>query len=263
MCDDLIAKHFLHSSRSHVLHPSPKGITHFTLHPTRRTWLFVHDYVPSSTVSELRPAWHTINTYDPFLASWARSEGHEVSQLREMKLSVAAPYTTDTTSGYPTPSASPTTSSFPSLASLYSSTLPPKGYKAASPLTTKSWFLAKNPHLANTVHAAGEQIVSVLDTSKSIPQRAGWITVLPDEKTRRLYISNLEVMEAHRRRGLARWLVGEVARWWAKAGQGEVWLTVFEDNAPARDLYELLGFVTVRNLYVVHRRQEVRTDDEY
>ncbi|KAI5846741.1 hypothetical protein BZA05DRAFT_476080 [Tricharina praecox] len=261
MCDDLIAKHYLHSSPSHVVHPSPEEYTHFTLHPTKRTWLFLHDCVPDAVVSSLRPKWHTLNTYDPFLASWARSEGHEVSQLREMKLGVAAPYTTNTTSGYPTPSASPTTSSFPT--SFYSSSpLPPKGYKAAAPLPTKAWFLAKHPHLANTVHAAGEQVFSVMDTSRSIPQRAGWITVLPDAESRRLYISNLEIMEPHRRRGLARWLVGEVVRWWAKAGQGEVWLTVFEDNAPARDLYELLGFVTVRNLYVVDRRDERRVVDE-
>lgn len=86
--------------------------------------------------------------------------------------------------------------------------------------------------------------------------------MLPDAKTRRLYIPNLEVMEARRRRGLARWMVGEVVRWWGNMGQGEVWLAVFEDNAPTRDLYELLGFVTVRNLYVIQRRQERRAVGE-
>jgi ribosomal protein S18 acetylase RimI-like enzyme len=248
MCDDLIAKHFVNSAPSHIRHPSPEGTTHFTLNPSGQVWLISHTPTDFSTLDDLRPKWTTINSYDPKIEEWAKDWGHTVSQLREMKLEVS--YTDDPSNGE-------------------TSTVDlPENYKPSPTIPTKSWYLTAYPSLTNTVHKAGAQIFSISDHSKSIPKRAGWITVIPDNETRRVYISTLDVLESHRRRGLARWLVGAVAKWWASAGEGkgEVWLTVFESNTAAIKLYEGMGFETTRNMWLVNRagtkrRLSIKTDE--
>ncbi|KAF8544760.1 hypothetical protein BDD12DRAFT_814641 [Trichophaea hybrida] len=250
MCDDLIAKYFVNSATSHILHPSPEGTTHFTLNPSGQVWLISHKKTDFSTLDDLRPKWTTINSYDPAIVDWAKDWGHSVSQLREMKLTVS--HTDDT----PDPATGQTTGDLP------------ENYKPSPILSTKSWYLTTYPALTNTIHKAGAQIFSISDHSKSIPKRAGWITVIPDIATRRVYISTLEVLESHRRKGIAKWLVSAVAKWWAGAGEGkgEVWLTVFESNTAAIGLYEGLGFETTRNMWMANRagtkrRLSVKTDE--
>jgi ribosomal protein S18 acetylase RimI-like enzyme len=253
MCDDLIAKHYLHSAPSHITHRAAEGLTHYTLLPSQQVWVLAS---PDSTATPselftLRPRWTTVNSYSSSFATWAQEQGYQVHSLREMKLSVPKKPACELT-----PPDSPTSMSPPD-----SSTLPPAGFRAAPALSTKEWFLTAFPSRANIVHKAGEQVFSVSDVSRSIPKRAGWITVLPDAASGRCYISGMEVVEAHRRKGLARWLVQAVLRWWETAAPGgEVWLTAFEENLPALKLYEGLGFETVRPLWVAKRKVRRESD---
>lgn len=241
MCDDLISKHYLNSAPNATLHPSPPGTTHFTLHPSGNTWLIIKDPIDLDVLDNIRPKWNTLNSYDPKVAEWALANGHRVDMLRVMKKDVAnlVSQTAPASEG--------------SDAAAVSGVPPPPGYAPSAAITTKTWFLATYPLLANTMHKAGEQIFSVSDTSRSIPQRAGWLTALPDADSGRVYISSLQVLEAHRRKGLAGYLVSQVAKWWSGAGGKEIWLTVFEKNAAGKGLYESLGFETVSTLAVISR----------
>lgn len=56
------------------------------------------------------------------------------------------------------------------------------------------------------------------------------------------WLLNLAVHPRARRRGLGRALVEEGALWVASLGITELWLEVRASNAPARALYERLGF---------------------
>jgi GNAT superfamily N-acetyltransferase len=257
MCDDLIAKHYLHSAPSCTLHRAPEGVAHFTLHPSKQVWVIASPAATSTPqdLFNLRPRWTTVNSYDPAFAGWARGQGYQVHELREMKLVVSPSELT------PPPSADGSAAASDGGGSgSGSGAAPPNGFRPAPALSTKEWFLSAFPARASTVHKAGEQVFSISDVSRSIPKRAGWITVLPDPATKRCYISSLEVVEAHRRKGLARWLVGAVVRWWAAAAGGEVWLTAFEENLPALKLYESMGFETVRSLWVVTRKVRRESD---
>jgi RimJ/RimL family protein N-acetyltransferase len=64
-----------------------------------------------------------------------------------------------------------------------------------------------------------------------------------------LGLSLVEVVEAHRRRGLAQHVTGTLARWAADLGATRAFLQVLEANTPARTLYERLGF-TLHHRYV-------------
>lgn len=244
MCDDLISKHYLNSAPSSILHSSPAGTTHFTQVPSNNTWLIIHDPIELSVIDEIRPKWNTLNSYDPKVAEWALANGHRVDVLRVMKKNVE---------GLASPTAPAAESSESSPASTEPSVAAPPGFATSNGITTKTWFLATYPLLANTLHKAGEQIFSVSDVSRSIPQRAGWLTALPDSESGRVYISSLQVLEGYRRKGLAGWLVGQVSRWWSAGGGKEVWLTVFEKNQGGTGLYDSLGFETVSRLSVVSR----------
>lgn len=273
MCDDLVAKHFLHSAPSHVLHPSPAGTTHFTLKPSGHVWVFGSgdSTADGGALDELRPRWTTINSYDGAIADWAAEWHHSVSKLKEMKLSVPTTGGDDAggdAGGGAGEAGLPGLPELPELPGLPELPELPAGFKPSPTLPTKQWYLSTFPAQANTVHKAGELVFSVSDHAKSIPRRAGWIAVLPDPPSRRLYISTLHVLEPYRRRGLARWLVASVARWWAAAGPGpgEVWLTVFDSNDAALGLYRGLGFGSARDLWVVQRagtkrRLSVKADE--
>ena len=274
MCDDLIAKHFLHSAPSHALHPSPAGTTHFTLKPSGQVWVISggDSTADVGTLDELRPKWTTINSYDDAIVDWAAEWHHSASKLSEMKLSVPATGANEAEVGggasVGSAGGAAVLPELPDLPELPELPELPAGFKPSPTLPTKQWYLSTFPALANTVHKAGELVFSVSDHTKSIPRRAAWITVLPDPPSRRLYISTLHVLEPYRRHGLARWLVASVAHWWAAAGPGpgELWLTVFDSNAAALGLYHGLGFSSVRDLWVVHRagtkrRLSVKADE--
>lgn len=243
MCDDLISRHYLNTAPTSTLHSSPQGTTHFTLHPSGNTWLIIQEPVSVETLEGLRPKWNTLNSYDPKVAEWALANGHRVDMLRVMKKDVSGLVSQTAPASESADGASTPPHSVP----------PPAGYASSNAISTKAWFLATYPLVANTIHKASEQIFSISDVSRSIPQRAGWLTALPDIDTGRAYISSLQVLEAHRRKGLAGWLVGQVERWWSAGGGKEVWLTVFEKNAAGKGLYESLGFETVNTLAVISR----------
>ncbi|GAB3421894.1 GNAT family N-acetyltransferase [Flindersiella endophytica] len=57
-----------------------------------------------------------------------------------------------------------------------------------------------------------------------------------------LGLAAIEVAPAHRRRGLAQRVMAELTRWGASAGARWAYLQFGEENAPARALYEKLGF---------------------
>lgn len=59
-----------------------------------------------------------------------------------------------------------------------------------------------------------------------------------------LGISAVEVVESERRRGLARAIVGELARWASDEGASDAYLQVLADNVAAGSLYDQLGFTT-------------------
>jgi predicted GNAT family acetyltransferase len=54
----------------------------------------------------------------------------------------------------------------------------------------------------------------------------------------------MEVVPEHRRRGLARRMLGEFAGWALGHGDTSMYLQVSESNAAARALYESVGFAT-------------------
>jgi ribosomal protein S18 acetylase RimI-like enzyme len=56
-----------------------------------------------------------------------------------------------------------------------------------------------------------------------------------------LYLHQLEVDEAYRRRGIARELMAAFMTAGAKSGATKMFLTTAADNTPARTLYESLG----------------------
>jgi N-acetylglutamate synthase len=59
-----------------------------------------------------------------------------------------------------------------------------------------------------------------------------------------LGLSLIEVAPRARRTGLARQLIGALARWAADIGATDAYLQVEEENAPALELYDRLGFTT-------------------
>jgi ribosomal protein S18 acetylase RimI-like enzyme len=70
-----------------------------------------------------------------------------------------------------------------------------------------------------------------------------WTTIQDREPGRVVFIYDIEVDEAHRRRGYARLALAEIERRAAESGCVGVMLHVFGDNAGARELYRSAGFV--------------------
>jgi RimJ/RimL family protein N-acetyltransferase len=66
--------------------------------------------------------------------------------------------------------------------------------------------------------------------------------VVPDPRW--LGLSLIEVVPAERRRGLAKAVVGALARWAAALGAQRAYLQVEAHNTAAVALYERLGFAT-------------------
>jgi ribosomal protein S18 acetylase RimI-like enzyme len=242
MCDDLISKHYLYSEQSQTIHPSPPGTTHFTLRPTNATWLFLNVETALNDLGSVRSLllthfsrasgkpWTTINSFDPWITTWALREQRLCHLLYEMYLPLD-----------PSP---PDTSRS-------------EGFRLAE---AKEWFVKNHPGKANVLHKAGEQVFCLVDTRKSIRPKAGFVMVLPDEETRRVYISELEVFEAYRRQGLARYMLTAMGETFRKYWDGEVtvWLTVFATNVDAVGLYFRMGYKVNRKLFVVERNETNR-----
>lgn len=71
---------------------------------------------------------------------------------------------------------------------------------------------------------------------------------------RKGWINRLAVDPEHRRRGLARWLVGEAERWFTQDLGLEVWAALIEgNNRESQALFAALGFQTLDVRYVTRR----------
>ena len=81
----------------------------------------------------------------------------------------------------------------------------------------------------------------------------GAVTTAP-EGTRWLGVSCVRVAESARRQGLARGVFAALSAWGAEQGATRAYVQVLEDNAPARALYDSLGFA------LHHRHRYVRAD---
>jgi len=75
-----------------------------------------------------------------------------------------------------------------------------------------------------------------------------------------LGITLVEVVPDARRRGLARHLTAALARWASSLGATDAFLQVEEHNAPARALYERLGFTT-HHTYVTRSEPRARPSE--
>lgn len=98
--------------------------------------------------------------------------------------------------------------------------------------------------------AANLMMVAV-DGATVVGQCAAVIHRHPDRATE-LYLDNLGVAPSHRRRGIARELVGRMFEAGRARGCEEAWVGTEPDNGPANRLYESLGGepAEVFNMYV-------------
>jgi ribosomal protein S18 acetylase RimI-like enzyme len=69
-----------------------------------------------------------------------------------------------------------------------------------------------------------------------------WFTIEDREQGRVVFIYDIEVYEAHRRRGYARTALAQIAAFAREQGCAGVMLHVFGYNTPARALYRSVGF---------------------
>lgn len=95
------------------------------------------------------------------------------------------------------------------------------------------------PVAARIMSAAADPIFATLQMDGSV---AGIARAVVDEGW--CGVTALEVLPDRRRRGVGRHLVGAVVSWAAGRGACRVYLQVAEDNAPAHEMYDRLGFVT-------------------
>ncbi|ANB04007.1 streptothricin acetyltransferase [Streptomyces ambofaciens] len=71
---------------------------------------------------------------------------------------------------------------------------------------------------------------------------AGFATVSYASWNRRLAIEDIEVVPAHRGRGVGRALIGHAVTFARESGAGHIWLEVTNINTPAIHAYQRMGF---------------------
>jgi len=69
-----------------------------------------------------------------------------------------------------------------------------------------------------------------------------WLCTDPKQPVQSTYIYDIEILEAHRGRGLGRALLEAAESWCAEHGSVSVRLNVFAPNTTARALYESAGY---------------------
>jgi len=69
-----------------------------------------------------------------------------------------------------------------------------------------------------------------------------WLYTDPTQPVQSTYIYDIEILEAHRGRGLGRALLDAAESWCAEHGSASVRLNVFAPNTTARSLYESAGY---------------------
>ena len=88
---------------------------------------------------------------------------------------------------------------------------------------------------------AGHQLRAMVNDAGEHVGHA-WFTIEDREPGRVVFIYDIEVYEAHRRHGYARFALAEIDAWAAEHGCVGVMLHVFGYNTPARELYRSVGF---------------------
>jgi len=121
--------------------------------------------------------------------------------------------------------------------------------RAAAP--DEEWLAAYHYRGGGPVPPAGRAVLVSADEQVFVRLRAAGRTVAVARGSLSpgwAGLTAVEVDPAHRRRGLARRVLAEVADWARAAGATSTWLQVAEANAPARALYAAAGF-TVHHGY--------------
>ncbi len=88
--------------------------------------------------------------------------------------------------------------------------------------------------------APGHRMIVALHEGEVVGQVAAVVHRHPD-KPSELYIDELGVAEAFRRRGLARAMLDAMLAWGRELGCEEWWVGTETDNVPARGLYDSYG----------------------
>lgn len=106
-----------------------------------------------------------------------------------------------------------------------------------------SWIVEAEGETAGAMaaypaHLAG-QVPPDDPAAERLAHLAGFPALMPKEA---LHVSRIGVLPGFRGRGLARALIGAALRTAQREGLGMVSLFVWADNAPARALYESMGF---------------------
>jgi len=95
--------------------------------------------------------------------------------------------------------------------------------------------------LPNGRDTAGNEIRAMVNDAGEKVGHA-WFTIEDREQGRVVFIYDIEVDQAHRRRGYARLALAEIAAFAREQGCAGVMLHVFGYNTPARELYRSVGF---------------------
>lgn len=101
-------------------------------------------------------------------------------------------------------------------------------------------------HLAQIVdnYLSSDTPIWWVESTESIPVACLWMGNAIDLPSgdRQAYIFLLYVAPEHRRRGIARVLIGEAETWAASKGDRQISLQVFSHNRVALDFYRRLGY---------------------
>lgn len=104
--------------------------------------------------------------------------------------------------------------------------------------------------LSRYLAAPEHMMLIAFEDGFAIGQARGMIQHHPDRDPE-LYVETLGVAPRHRRRGVARTLVGGMLDWGRSMGCVAAWVGTELDNAPANALYRRLGRPGSVNLYLI------------
>ena len=128
-----------------------------------------------------------------------------------------------------------------------------RGLKAGVPPNTwqNAWVAGQGGQSAGAILAYPSSFHGITDELRAFfpPDRLDHLKDFYAARVENsLYIDTLSVKEAFRRQGLAKGLIGLVAREAQRMGLPSLSLIVFKGNVPALSLYEAMGFDLVREV---------------
>lgn len=132
---------------------------------------------------------------------------------------------------------------FESVDQFHADALPDVFQRAEKPARTHEWFaqIDENPDACMFVAEFQGTIVGMaLCTVRSSPAFPLFV------QRRYGHINELVIREPFQRRGIGQRLMQRIHEWIQDQGITEIELDVYEFNAPARTLYEHLGYETMR-----------------